>query len=167
MHIDKETGEIADPMVPFWKTPYNHDRDAESARVGLLCKDPSLAQQNGKEEADINTIVDRFLKTGALPPVKTPPTYADFSEVFDFQSAMDTVVQAQNSFMALPANTRSRFNNDPAKFVAYVDHCLETGDLEPLREMKLAVPKQPDRPMEPPKGGEPPKPPEAPKEAST
>jgi len=52
---------------------------------------------------------------------------------------MDTIKQANDSFLALPANVRARFQNDPAIFVAYVDHCLETGDLKPLEEMHLAV----------------------------
>jgi len=60
---------------------------------------------------------------------------------------MDTIKQANDSFLALPANVRARFQNDPAIFVAYVDHCLETGDLKPLEEMHLAVPKKtPERP---------------------
>ena len=118
-----------------FQNPYNHDTDAESNRTGLACADPSKAQQSAKEETDINTIVDRFLKTGALPPVRVPPTYSDFAEVFDFQSAMNTVNAAKESFLALPAGVRNSFGNDPAKFVAYVDHCIETGDLDPLREM--------------------------------
>jgi len=101
-----------------------------------------MTQQHGKEEADINTIVNRFLKTGLLPQVPLPPSYQNFGDVFDFQSAMDTIKQANDSFLALPANVRARFQNDPAIFVAYVDHCLETGDLKPLEEMHLAVPRR-------------------------
>jgi len=67
--------------------------------------------------------------------VPLPPSYQNFGDVFDFQSAMDTIKQANDSFLALPANVRARFQNDPAIFVAYVDHCLETGDLKPLEEM--------------------------------
>lgn len=159
MNIDKSTGEI---ISPFWKTPYNHDTDAEAARTALHCKDPTKTQQHAKEESDINNIVDKFLKTGTLPQVPVPPTYENFGEIFDFQSAMNTIKAATDSFMALPGNIRARFQNDPATFVAYVDHCHETGDLDPLREMGLAVPKAPDSPPDAGKGATPPTPPESP-----
>lgn len=161
MKLDTETGELTEVNV-FWKTPYNHDTTIEAIRTGTSCKDESKTQQHQKEEADINTIVGRFLKTGQLPQVPVPPTYQNFGEIFDFQSAMDTIKAATDSFLALPANVRSRFENDPAKFVAYVDHCLEREDLDPLREMGLAVPKGAD----PAQGAENPQtPPEAPKGA--
>ena len=124
MNIDKETGEI---KQPFFKTPNNHDTDAESNRTGLACADPSKAQQSAKEETDINTIVDRFLKTGAPATGQSAADILDFAEVFDFQSAMNTVNAAKESFLALPAGVRNSFGNDLAKFVAYVDHCIETG----------------------------------------
>jgi hypothetical protein len=166
MNIDTDTGEISEINV-FFKTPYNHDTSIEAARTALYCKDPTKAQQHPKEECDINTIVDRFLKTGTLPQVPLPPTYENFGEVFDFQSAMNTIKAATDSFMALPANVRTRFQNDPAKFVAYVDHCHETGDLDPLREMGLAVARAPESRPEAEPGANPQNPPEAPKGPST
>lgn len=69
--------------------------------------------------------------------------------------------------MAMPAKTRNRFDNDPGKFLAYVDHCMETGDLDPLRDMGLAIAKTPESPEPPKPEVTPPEPPKAPKEAST
>ena len=134
---------------PHFKTPYNHDTLQESDRTGLSCLDPSLAQQHMRDECDINTIVDRFLKTGAMPALRTPPTYADFAEVFDFHSAMNTIKAATDAFMQLPAKVRSTFQNDPAKFVDYVDHCMTTGDIEPLEQMGLTIKKPTEKPVEP------------------
>jgi hypothetical protein len=155
--INEATGEIG-----WWKTPYNHDTEKESDRTALTCNDPSKAQQHAKEECDINTIVDRFLKTGALPPIRVPPTYSDFAEVFDLQTALNQVKAAQDSFNALPAGVRARFQNDPTKFVGYVDHCMTTGDLDPLREMGLAVPAAPDSRPDAGQGTTPPNPQTAP-----
>lgn len=125
----------------FFRTPNNHDTAAEALKGALFCKDESKAQQHMRDETDINVIVGKFRQTGMLPQIPIPPTYQTFGEVFDFQSAMNAIKNAQDSFMALPANIRSRFENDPARFVAYVDHCLEREDLDPLREMGLAVAK--------------------------
>lgn len=149
MYDDNGELQIQRP-APFWKTPFNHDTDAEAARTALTCLDPSLAQQNGKDEADINTIVSRFLKTGVLPQVPMPPSYQDFDEVFDFQTALNLINAGKHSFMGMPAEVRDAFNNNPELFVNTVDQWIQETDpktreknLEVLRAMNLAVPAGP------------------------
>lgn len=154
--IDEDTGEIlaeealcpdyasgakkiADAMKkaqPLFKTPYNHSTDEVSLATSTACPEITKAIQSQKDEADINTIVNRFLKTGELPQMKNPPQYADLIDI-DFQEAMDQVNLAQRSFDALPAKVRNAFGNSPAAFLAYVDHCVEMGDLDPLKEFDL------------------------------
>ena len=51
---------------PFLRSLYNYDRDAASSESGLACDDPTLAQQQFRDEADINTILERFGRTGLL-----------------------------------------------------------------------------------------------------
>jgi phage internal scaffolding protein len=93
--------------------------DIQSEKTGLVCLDDSLTQQQFKEEADINTIVNRFLKTGVLPTPNTFPQYVDFEGVFDYQSAMNLVRAADESFMRMDAKVRSRFNNSPQEFLEF------------------------------------------------
>jgi phage internal scaffolding protein len=93
--------------------------DIQSEKTGLSCMDNSLTQQQFKEEADINTIVNRFLKTGVLPTPNTFPQYVDFEGVFDYQSAMNLVRAADESFMRMDAKVRSRFNNSPQEFLEF------------------------------------------------
>lgn len=107
--------------VVFLRTPYNYDVDAVSDLTGLKCEDLSLAQQHMKEETDINNIVAQYGVTGQLP--ETPvlvPTYGDFTGTNDYRQALDLVMAADDAFMALPANVRERFNNDPAELVDFV-----------------------------------------------
>lgn len=137
--------------VPFeWKTPYNHDTNLEAMRTAHYSKEPTLTQQHGKEEADINTIVSRFMKTGLMPQIPLPPTYADYDEVFDFQTAMNAVAAGKASFAKLPADVRDVFRNDPQRFVSQVDAWLAETDpkkreanLETMRALNLAVPPGP------------------------
>lgn len=141
-------GEIVDTLceecpTPFFKTPWNYNRDAESHRTGLECADPSKAQQHQAEEADINTIVRRFNVTGQLPQIPLPPRLEEFGEIFDFQSAMNTMAAAKAAFAALPAQIRASFNNDPHAYVGYVDAALEAGDLDQLRKWGVALPGAP------------------------
>lgn len=103
------------------RQPGMYDVDAASDESGLDCSVlPSRTQQHFKEEVDINTIVKRFGLTGELPTNVPHVLQGDFTNVVDFQSAMDMVVQAREAFMEQPADVRARFDNDPQKFLSFV-----------------------------------------------
>jgi len=122
--------------APFVRSPYNYDVDSASVESGLSCPEPTKAQQHQADEADINTIVRRFGVSGVLPAAARAPSYDDFSEVVDFHTAQLAIRRAQESFMALPADVRTRFDNDPGLFV---DFCSEESNREELRKMGLVV----------------------------
>ena len=122
--------------VPFVRNPYNYDTAEASDESGLRCEDPSLAVQDQRDEVDINTIVRRFGLTGQLPEDVRVPTYGDFTGVSDYHSAMNAVRMAGESFMAMPAEVRSRFGNDPGNFVAF---CSDPANLDEMRKLGLAV----------------------------
>jgi hypothetical protein len=85
---------------PFLRTPYNYDRDVASDESGLACADPTLAQQQFRDEADINTILERFGRTGeVIVPVRAPE-FGDFSGVDDYHAAMNMIIEAQSAFDA-------------------------------------------------------------------
>lgn len=113
---------MKDKKVPFLRTPYNYDVDKISDETGLECTDPSLAQQNFKDETDINYIVRQFGLTGELPGQTISPQYGDFTGVLDYHSAVNAVLAAQDEFMELPAQMRSRFDNDPAKLIDFLNN---------------------------------------------
>jgi len=119
----------------------NHD--ARSNETGLKCLDSSLTQQQFKEDSDINTIVDRFMKTGHLPDPVSMPQYIDYEGVFDFQSAMNVVRQADENFMRMDAKVRARFNNSPQEFLQFFAD--PANQAEAVR-LGLAVPN--DKPKE-------------------
>jgi phage internal scaffolding protein len=108
--------------LPFLRTPYNYDGDKVSDETGLSCPEPTLAQQNFKEECDINNIVRNFGLTGELPGKPISPQYGDFTGVLDYHSAVNAVLAAQDQFMELPAQMRSRFDNDPAKLIDFLQN---------------------------------------------
>lgn len=125
----------------FFRTPYNYDTDEFSAENGLECKDESKAIQSQKDEADINTIVKNFGITGQLPTNVRVPTYGDFEYVGDYRSALHALMEADKSFMAMPAEVRSRFENDPQQFL---DFCSDPANLPEMRKLGLAVPSSDD-----------------------
>lgn len=118
----------------FLRSLGNYDSDKVSVETGLVCDDPSMAQQQFKDECDINTILDRFSVTGQLPVSPLQPQFGDFSGVTDYQSALNAVLDAQESFDALPARLRERFANDPA---AFVDFCLDEANRGEMKALGL------------------------------
>jgi len=111
--------------------------DALSVSTGLACDDPSLTQQQFKEESDINNIVDRFMKTGYLPDPVSMPQYVDYEGVFDFQSAMNVVRQADENFMRMDAKVRARFHNSPQEFLEFF---ADPNNRDEAVRLGLAVP---------------------------
>jgi phage internal scaffolding protein len=108
--------------APFLRTPYNYDPDAASNESGLHCEDATLAQQHFKDECDINNILRQFNITGLLPESSLSPRYGDFTGISDYHTALNRVIAAEDEFMALPAQIRSRFDNDPAKLIEFLEN---------------------------------------------
>lgn len=132
----------------FLRTEFNYDMNEASVESGLKCEDPSMAQQQFLEESDINTIVERFGLTGEMPAMPSMPVYGDFTEVNDFQSAMNAVLVAQGQFMELPAKVRARFGNDPQQLLEFIANDDNRKEAEVLGLVKARVV---DAPVEAPK----------------
>lgn len=83
----------------------------------------SKTRQQYKADADINNIMAKYIKTGMLSHVnRYNGQYADVTGLGDYQESMNMIRTAQDMFMTLPAKVRSRFNNDPGEFLAFVDN---------------------------------------------
>ena len=84
----------------------------------------SRTNQSMAPDTDINNIMKRYEKTGLLDHVnRYQGDYGDFTNVpVDYHDAMNIVRAADEMFMSLPATVRSRFENDPGKFLAFVEN---------------------------------------------
>lgn len=107
-------------MAPFIRTQYNMDAQANSDATGLDCKDKTLTQQQFKETTDINVLFGKYLETGEIPQVEGM-AYGDFTGIFDFQTAMNAVRIAEESFQTLPARIKNRFDNNPQRLVEFIN----------------------------------------------
>jgi phage internal scaffolding protein len=116
------------------KNPITYDRDKNSDLAKFVFIRPSRTQQSFRDECDINNILRKFNVTGQLPIGSVQPQYGDFSGVTDYQSALNAVMAAQDSFLALPAKVRSRFGNDPALFVEFAS---DEANKDEMRAMGL------------------------------
>lgn len=111
---------------------FRDERYRKGNRVGLdvsASDDPddvlyfARTQQHFKEECDVNLIMKRFERTGVLDHLSQfEGKYGDFLDVpQDYHSAVNQVIAAQDMFMTLPGAVRALFENDPGKFLAFVD----------------------------------------------
>jgi len=117
--------------VPF-RTAYG-----QKLKVAIATGD-GLTEQNHKDETDINQIVRKYNKTGLIDHLNQfEKQYGDMTG-YDYQDAMNTVAAANTMFEGLPSAIRNKFDNDPAKFINFVD---DEANADKLVEMGLAKPK--------------------------
>ena len=106
------------------KTPMIYSRYHLPPNPGYKNDEPSMTQQQFKDEADINNIMARYQKTGVLvdPLTQTTrkPMFDDFSDLGDFRDHQQAVIDAQEMFMELPSQLRARFGNDPAELLQWL-----------------------------------------------
>lgn len=109
----------------------------------------SMTQQHFKDECDVNLIIKRHEETGlwanTLAPATREPIFGDFSDVPDYQTAQDMLIDAQDMFMSLPSSIRKLFDNNAMAFVDFYmnpeneDKLIELGLLPPAEEPVVPV----------------------------
>lgn len=123
--------------------PRAFDAKEHSNKSAVDTGSVSLVQQHLGEEADINTIVRRFGVTGQFPVASAEGVYGDFTGITDYESAVAAVESARRGFLALPAEVRDKFGNDPGKLLEFADG-MDADELDVklgLRpEVKVVVP---------------------------
>lgn len=107
---------------PFIRSAYNYDMDHATAEDPTTTIEPgeSITQQEFAKESDINYIAERYGLTGTMPQVLDLPRYGDFSGVYDFATANQVIIDANKSFMELPAKLRARFQNNPQALLEFM-----------------------------------------------
>lgn len=123
---------------PVIRAAYHFDRVANSRAHQLCCPEETRTVQSERDNCDINVIVKRFGVTGQVPQSVRLPTFESYEDVFDYQTAMQAVIDARDAFMELPAKVRERFNHDPQRFLEYA---TDPANLDGMRELGLAPPK--------------------------
>jgi len=91
------------------------------ARVQITFpKKEGRTKQSFADQCEINNIMARHQKTGALTHINQHQAQYGFATSSDFAESMRIVKTAQDMFNALPSNIRNRCANDPAQFLDFV-----------------------------------------------
>lgn len=98
-----------------------------------------MTKQNFKKQCSMDDIISRARRLGSLDPLrpKQIPRYTDCTNVPDFHSAMQTVIQANEMLMALDPRVREKFKNDPEAMVRF---CADHNNREEAVKMGLMNP---------------------------
>lgn len=99
--------------------------DAEKHKTGRIRQrvffpEVGRTKPEFKESCDVNYILKKYKMTGTWDMVGSP-LYGDYSDVVDYQEACNIQIRAQEQFENLPSELRNRFQNDPSKFLEYVN----------------------------------------------
>ena len=96
------------------------------------------------------TSIRELLRRGSVPENPNEMTYGDFTDVVDYETVLQRVITAQESFDSLPAKVRDRFKNDPANLIEFLND--ESNRDEAI---KLGLINPPEKPAGPSKGESP------------
>lgn len=110
------------------KRPPTPDYNYGMTRQRWSSDAPSMTKQSEAAACDVNNIIKRYDRTGLITHLaRAEAVFTDVSEITSYQDAILQVQDAQKAFMDLPSGLRSRFGNDPAK---YIDWATSSSDEE-------------------------------------
>jgi len=89
-------------------------------------EEPSLTKQEFTASCDPNVILERVAR-GQDINLTAKPRYGDFTDVpVDYHTALNVVTKTQQLFNQLPAQIRAKMDNDPSKFMDYLNNPANT-----------------------------------------
>jgi len=100
--------------------------------------DKGVTKQADLKDCDINAIFKKYERCGQLPDmIVREGRYGDFSAVPDYQEALEIVRHAEEQFTNLDVSIRNRFENDPVKFLEFVN---DPKNIDEMDRMGLLTP---------------------------
>lgn len=105
--------------------------------TGHVFNEPSITQQQFKNDADINYIVQMYDSTGVYPgqtgASPRQPQFGDFAALPEnAQEAYNQILAARDDFNSLPLAIRQRFNYDAGAFFDFVQDPANVDELVAL-----------------------------------
>jgi len=104
--------------------------------VGIKFTDVSLTKQSFTKECDINNILKKYQKTGAIDHVNKHEASYGYASSDDFTASMAIVAKGETMFNDLPSSIRNKFENDPAQFLDFVQ---DEKNIKEMQELGLAT----------------------------
>jgi phage internal scaffolding protein len=136
---------VADSSAQDLMPPYNFYAGRNTASFALMFdtdEGKSRTSQEFAEDADINNIMARYVKTGTVPMYMDRNMLDGDMHVMSYHEMQNVIADANSAFASLPATVRARFENDPAKYIEFVS---DENNLEEARELGMLSPEAVER----------------------
>lgn len=127
-----------------------------AAAVTVNCSTGKIrTKQSFKKECDINQIMKKYRNTGIITPDiinSRNAVFGDVSSTMDYQDSVNYLATADKAFDSLPAETRTRFQNNPAELLTFLheegnrDEAIELGIIPKPAEVAAAKAETPPEP---------------------
>jgi len=100
-----------------------------------------------QKQCNVNNIIAKYKKTGSITHIRNVQEgiYADLANVPDYQEALNTVIKANITFEAMPAQLRNRFNNSPKELIEFLSNPSNRDEASKLGLLKPEPPKNDDQ----------------------
>lgn len=95
-------------------------------------KHPSMAKQEFKGECDVNKIVQLYRQGSPMPVQVRSGQFADVSDMPDYKTAVETVMEAKAIFRQLPMDVKRACGNTVAGFLDFVNDPANAQELVEL-----------------------------------
>lgn len=119
----------------------------QSRRVITKHKGESMTEQSSAAACDIHKIMARYKKTGVMDHVNEyQGRYGDV-EAVNLQDALQTVIDAEEMFQTVPSHIRKHCENDPVKFLEFMQNPENKQQIEEFGLSASHLP--PDQPGSP------------------
>lgn len=122
------------------------DGRSSRKRLTIDCSHDGRTEQCHTSECEIGAIMRKYEKTGLIShTANVSADYRDVSGAEDYLSSMTKVMNANAAFATLSSRLRLKFDNDPSKFVEYInnadnlDEMIELGLVEPKKVIKEPI----------------------------
>lgn len=114
----------------------------EWVRSGVVAPEggESRTKKADAKSADLNVMVQRWLRTGIPPASSGVCRYGDFSNADDYLACVLRINEAREEFLRLPAQVRKRCDNNPGRFLELVLNPETRGELLELGLREQALP---------------------------
>lgn len=110
-------------------------------------------KQAMRDECDINFIMKKFIKTGAVEHGNKFSGDYGYATSVSFHDAMNLISKGESMFSELPAAIRLRFENDVPSFLDFVQ---DPANAEEMVSLGLSEPREPEAAPAAPATEEPP-----------
>lgn len=101
-------------------------------KVRLNCGTDSMTKQSFRDECNINNILKKYQKTGAIEHANNHAPEYGFATALSFTESMFIVTKAQALFDDLPSSLRTKFNNDPGEFLEFTQNPENASEMAEL-----------------------------------